>query len=87
MFDRYSRVETSLRIAIAESYIEGVSTRRVKELVSKFGLEDISASEVSRISEGLDEQVKEFLERPIDGEIPYIFVDASYFKSYLKAGM
>lgn len=80
VFDRYSRVETSLRLAIAESYIEGVSTRRVKDLISKFGLEDISASEVSRISSELDAKVKEFLERPIEGEIPYLFLDASYFK-------
>jgi transposase-like protein len=80
VFDRYSRVETSLRMTIAESYIEGVSTRRVKELISKFGLEDISASEVSRITSELDEKVKEFLERPIEGAIPYLFVDASYFK-------
>ena len=80
VFERYSRVETSLRIAIAESYLEGVSTRRIKEVVSKFGLENISASEVSRISNELDEKVKEFLERPIAGEICYLFVDACYFK-------
>lgn len=80
VFERYSRVETSLRIAIAESYLEGVSTRRIKEVVSKFGLENISASEVSRISKELDDKVKEFLERPIDGEICYLFVDACYFK-------
>jgi len=80
VFERYSRVETSLRIAIAESYLEGVSTRRIKEVVSKFGLENISASEVSRISKELDEKVKEFLERPIAGEICYLFVDACYFK-------
>jgi putative transposase len=80
VFDRYSRVEKSLRIAIAESYLEGVSTRKVKEVVSKFGLDNISPSEVSRISKELDVKVKEFLERPIEGEIRYLFVDASYFK-------
>jgi transposase-like protein len=47
---------------------------------SKFGLEHISASEVSRIAEKLDKQVKEFLDRPIEGSIPYLFMDASYFK-------
>lgn len=80
VFERYSRVEKSLRIAIAESYLEGISTRKVKEIVSKFGLENISASEVSRIAKELDVKVKEFLERPIEGEIIYLFVDASYFK-------
>ena len=80
VFDRYSRVEKSLRIAIAESYLQGVSTRRVREIVSKFGLENISASEVSRIAKELDEKVKEFLERPIEEEIRYLFMDASYFK-------
>jgi len=80
VFERYSRVEKSLRIAIAESYLEGVSTRKVKEVISKFGLEEVSASEVSRISKELDGKVKEFLERPIEGEMRYIFLDASYFK-------
>jgi len=80
VFKRYSRVENSLRIAIAEAYLEGIATRRVKEVVSKFGLENISASEVSRIAKELDEKVKEFLNRPIESEISYLFVDASYFK-------
>jgi transposase-like protein len=80
VFERFSRVEKSLRVAIAEAYFEGISTRKVKEVVSKFGLEDISASEVSRIARELDEKVKEFLERPIEDEICYLFVDASYFK-------
>jgi transposase-like protein len=80
IFDRYSRVEKSLRIAIAESYLQGISTRRVRDVVSKFGLKTISASEVSRIAKELDEKVKEFLERPIEKRICYLFVDASYFK-------
>jgi putative transposase len=80
VFERYSRVENSLRIAIAEAYLEGIATRRVKEVVSKFGLENISASEVSRIAKELDEKVREFLNRPIESEISYLFVDASYFK-------
>ncbi len=79
-FERYSRAEKSLRIAIAESYLEGISTRKIKEIVSKFGLEDISPSEVSRMAKELDVKVKEFLERSIEGEIIYLFVDASYFK-------
>jgi len=80
VFDRYSRVEKSLRVAIAESYLQGVSTRKVQDVVSRFGLENISASEVSRIAKELDEKCKEFLERPIEDEICYLFLDASYFK-------
>ena len=80
VFERFSRVEESVRVAVAESYIEGVSTRKVKKVFSKFGLGNISASEVSRIAKKLDKLVKEFLDRPIVGSIPYFFVDASYFK-------
>ena len=80
VFERYSRVEESVRIAVAESYLEGVSTRKVERVFSEFGLENISASEVSRIAKKLDKSVKEFLERPIERETPYLFLDASYFK-------
>ncbi len=80
VFQSYSRVEMSLKIAIAESYLQGISTRKVEEVISKFGLENISASEVSRIAKELDEKVKEFLDRPIEEPIPYLFADASYFK-------
>jgi transposase-like protein len=85
VFDRYSRVEKSLRIAIAESYLQGVSTRKVQDVVSKFGLENISASEVSRITKELDEKVKEFLERQIEDNINYLFLDAATSKSDLMA--
>jgi transposase-like protein len=62
VFQSYSRVEMSLKVAIAESYLQGISTRKVEEVVSKFGLENVSASEVSRIAKELDEKVKEFLD-------------------------
>jgi len=80
VFDRYSRVEKALLNAIIESYLQGVSTRRVKDIVSRLGIEDLSASSVSRISKELDEKVEEFLKRPIEHPITYLFVDASYFK-------
>ena len=63
-----------------ESYLQGVSTRRVNDIVSQLGIEELSPSSVSRISKELDEKVEEFLKRPIEQPIPYIFVDASYFK-------
>ena len=65
VFERFSRVEDSLRVAVAESYFEGVSTRKVEKVFSKFGLKNISASEVSRIAKKLDKLVKDFLNRPI----------------------
>ena len=80
VFDRYSRVEESIRVAVSESYLARVATRKVKKVFSEFGLENVSPSEVSRISKKLDKQVQEFLNRPIVGSIPYLFLDASYFK-------
>ena len=80
VFDRYSRVEKAMINAIAESYIQGVSTRRVQGIVSHLGLDHLSASSVSRISKELDSKVQEFLNRPIENKIMYLFVDASYFK-------
>jgi transposase-like protein len=80
VFDRYSRVEKALINAVIESYLQGVSTRKVQDIVSQFGIEDLSASSVSRISKELDAKVGEFLKRPIEHPIPYLFVDASYFK-------
>ncbi|MDI9615902.1 MAG: IS256 family transposase [Methanothrix sp.] len=80
VFERYSRVEKALISAVAESYIQGVSTRRIKSVVSQLGLEYLSASSVSRLAKELDDKVEEFLKRPIERPVPYIFVDASYFK-------
>jgi len=80
VFERYSRVEKALINAVIESYLQGVSTRRVQDIVSRLGVEDLSASSVSRISRELDGRVEEFLKRPIKHSIPYLFVDASYFK-------
>jgi putative transposase len=80
VFERYSRVEQALLMAIAESYIQGVSTRRMEELVKSFGLNCLSASEVSRICTILDEKVEEFLKRPIETKIRYLLADATYFK-------
>jgi transposase-like protein len=80
VFDRYSRVERALINAVIESYLQGVSTRRVQDIVSRLGIEELSASSVSRIAKELDERVEEFLKRPIEHPIHYLFVDASYFK-------
>lgn len=73
-------MEKALINAVVESYLQGVSTRRIQDIVSRLGVENLSASSVSRISQELDEKVEEFLKRPIDHPIPYLYVDASYFK-------
>jgi len=80
VFARYSRVEASVRVAVAESFLQGVSTRRVQKVMTGFGLENISASEVSRITKKLDEEVQQFLNRPIEEPTPFLYIDASYFK-------
>ena len=80
VFERYSRIEKALENAIIESYLQGVSTRKIEDVISHLGVEKISASYVSSVAKELDSKVIEFLCRPIESHIPYLFVDASYFK-------
>ena len=80
VFEKYSRVEKAILTAITESYLQGVSTRRVDKIMTALGVGNISASSVSRITKELDEKVEEFLTKPIEHEIKYLFVDATYFK-------
>jgi putative transposase len=65
---------------IQQAYIQGVSTRRVDELVKALGLTGIDKSAVSRISQQLDETVRCFRERKLEGTHPYIWLDALYLK-------
>lgn len=80
VFERYSRIEKALKNAIIESYLQRVSTQEIEDVVSHLGVEKISASYVSSIAKELDSKVIEFLSRSVDSHIPYLFVDASYFK-------
>jgi len=80
VFGRYAQVEKDLVNAIAESYLQGVSTRKVLDIVQHLGIEQLSPASVSRMAKDLDDHVQEFLNRPIEQEIPYLFVDASYYK-------
>jgi putative transposase len=70
--------ERALAAVIQEAYVHGVSTRAVDDLVQAMGMAGISKSEVSRICQELDERVNAFLERPIEGEWPYLWIDATY---------
>lgn len=72
--------EKALTAVIQEAYIQGISTRSVDELVKAMGMSGISKSQVSRLCEEIDERVKAFLERPIEGDWPYLWVDATYVK-------
>lgn len=65
---------------IQEAYIQGVSTRSVDELVRALGMTGISKSQVSRLCKEIDERVNQFLERPIEGHWPYLWIDATYVK-------
>jgi transposase-like protein len=65
---------------IQEAYIQGISTRSVDDLVKAMGMSGISKSQVSRLCEEIDGRVKAFLERPIEGDWPYLWVDATYVK-------
>jgi transposase-like protein len=80
VFERYSRTEKVVVNIIIESYLQGVSTRNVENVISHLGVNQISASYVSKVARELDGKVDAFIVRAIDSYIPYIFVDASYFK-------
>jgi putative transposase len=73
------RSEQALVAVVQEAYVAGVSTRKVDQLVESLGLR-ISKSEVSRICQGLDEQVEAFRNRPLEGRYPYLWLDAKVEK-------
>ncbi len=73
--------EQALTAVVQEAYIQGVSTRSVDDLVQAAGMTGISSSQVSRLCQGIDERVSAFLERPIEGHWPYLWLDATYVKA------
>ena len=72
--------EKALTAVIQEAYIQGISTRSVDDLVKALGMTGISKSQVSRLCEEIDEKVEAFLDRPIEGDWPYLWIDATYVK-------
>jgi putative transposase len=72
--------EKALTAVIQEAYIQGISTRSVDDLVTAMGATGVSKSQVSRLCQEIDERVKAFLDRPIEGDWPYLWVDATYVK-------
>jgi putative transposase len=72
--------EKALTAVVQEAYIQGVSTRSVDDLVQAMGMTGISKSQVSRLCVEIDDKVKAFLSRPIEGDWPYLWIDATYVK-------
>src|SRR5665213_3526979 len=72
--------EKALTAVIQEAYIQGISTRSVDDLVQAMGMSGVSKSQVSRLCEEIDVRVKAFLDRPIEGDWPYLWIDATYVK-------
>jgi putative transposase len=75
--------EKALTAVIQEAYIQGVSTRSVDALVQAMGMSGISKSQVSRLCEEIDGKIEAFLNRPLEGDWPYLWLDATYVKARL----
>jgi transposase-like protein len=71
-------IEKALTAVIQEAWVAGVSTRRVESLIQAMGMSGISESQVSKLCKEIDERVQSFLERPLDGDWPYLWLDATY---------
>ena len=77
--ERGLRSERALKLALAEMYVQGVSTRKVKKITEELCGFEVSSNEVSRASKMLDEQLATWRERPL-GSCPYVYLDARYEK-------
>jgi putative transposase len=73
--------EKALTAVMQEAYVHGVSTRSLDDLVKAMGASGVSKSQVSRLVEEIDGRVNAFLARPIEGEWPYLWIDATYVKA------
>jgi len=80
LFERYQRSEKAFVSALAEMYVQGVSTRKVKKITEELCGHQFSASTISRINKGLDESLQKFARRRLEESYPYLIVDARYEK-------
>jgi putative transposase len=78
LFERYARSEKALVSALAEMYVQGVSTRKVKAITEELCGHSFSASAISSVNKGLDESLHEFAHRHLDEPYPYLILDARY---------
>ena len=74
------KAEEVLTAVIQEAYVQGISTRSVDDLVKAMGMSGNSKSQVSRLCEDIDGKVKAFLNHPLEGDWPYLWIDATYLK-------
>jgi putative transposase len=81
------RAEQALVAVVQEAYVNGVSTRKVDRLVEQMGLHGMSKDQVSRLCRGLDEQVRVFRERPLEGAYPYLWLDAKVERVRERGGV
>src|SRR6478735_7269271 len=72
--------EKALAAVVQEAYVHGVSTRSVDDLVKAMGMTGISKSQVSRLCSEIDDKIAAFLNRPLEGDWPYLWLDATYVK-------
>ncbi len=72
--------EKALTAVVQEAYIQGVSTRSVDDLVQAMGMSGISKSQVFRLCGEIDDKIQSFLDRPLEGDWPYLWLDAIYLK-------
>ena len=72
--------EKALTAVVQEAYIQCVSTRSVDDLVQAMGMSGISKSQVSRLCGEIDDKIQSFLDRPLEGDWPYLWLDATYLK-------
>jgi transposase-like protein len=80
LLDPRKRMERALVAVVQEAYVQGVSTRRVDDLVKSLGMAGISKSQVSRLCKELDAEVERFRTRRLDGPYPYVWLDATFLK-------
>ena len=80
IFERYQRSEKALVSALAEMYIQGVSTRKVKSITEELCGHAFSASAISAVNKNLDESLERFAKRPLEDAYPYLVLDARYEK-------
>src|SRR4051812_20151405 len=78
VFEQYQRSEKALVAALAQMYVQGVSTRKVAAITQELCGHQFSASSISTITAGLDAQLEEFSRRPLSQAFPYVVVDARY---------
>jgi putative transposase len=74
------RSEQAIVAVVMEAYVNGVSTRKVDRLVSQLGLQGMTKDRVSALCRALDQQVEAFRQRPLEGEYPYLWLDAKQLK-------